>query len=149
MEMPKRTKEHEMMKGRAGTWDATVNVMGQVSKGTEKVTMLGPFWQIAEFQSEMMGAPFQGRQQLGYVPEKKEFFSTWIDTMSPRPLVMRGNFDAAGKVLTMTGEGKNMEGKSITWKTVVTISSPDATTFQMFENDAKQPVMTIDYKRRK
>ena len=86
--MPTPGPEHEMLKKDVGTWDATVEMFmapgapPAVSKGTETVTMLGGFWQVGEFKSEMIGQPFEGQGITGYDPAKKKFVGTWVDTMS-------------------------------------------------------------------
>ena len=87
--MPTPGPEHEMLRKDVGTWDATVEMFmapgapPEVSKGTETVTMMGGFWQITEFKSEMMGQPFEGRGATGYDPAKKKYVGTWVDTMTP------------------------------------------------------------------
>ena len=104
--MPPPGPEHEMLKKDVGTWDATVEMFmapgapPAVSKGTETVTMMGGFWQLTEFKSEMMGQPFEGRGAMGYDPAKKKFVGTWVDTMAPAYYTVEGTYDAATKTLT-------------------------------------------------
>ena len=75
--LPTPGPEHEMLKKDVGTWDATVEMFmapgapPEVSKGTDTVTMMGGFWQLAEFKSEMMGQPFEGRGAMGYDPARR------------------------------------------------------------------------------
>ncbi len=52
-------------------------------QGKETVEMFGNFWTVSLFESEMFGAPFQGRATLGFDPEAGKYVGTWIDTMSP------------------------------------------------------------------
>ena len=104
--MPTPGPEHEMLKKDVGTWDATVEMFmpgapPSVSKGTEIVTMLGGFWQLSEFKSEMMGQPFEGRGTMGYDPAKKRYVGIWVDTMTPGFSTVEATYDPATK--TMTG----------------------------------------------
>jgi hypothetical protein len=77
--MPQPGPEHEMLKNGVGIWDATVETFMQfgaaafVSKGTETVTMMGGFWQLSEFKSEMMGQPFEGCGATSYDPMKRKY----------------------------------------------------------------------------
>ena len=109
--MPTPGPEHEMLKKDVGTWDATVEMFmapgapPAVSKGTETVTMLGGFWQLTEFKSEMMGQPFEGRGATGYDPAKKKYVGTWVDSMTPGYYTVEGTYDPATKTLTAIDGG--------------------------------------------
>ncbi len=50
------------------------------------------------------GKPFRGSGLYGYDNAKKQYFSTWIDNMGTGIMVGWGTCDAAGKVITYTGE---------------------------------------------
>jgi hypothetical protein len=108
---------------------------------------LGGFWLIGEFQGEFMGMPFKGRSIDGYDQLKKKYVSLWVDSFSSFPMVSEGNF--AGKVLTLTGEAPNMEGKIVKYRTTSEVKDKDTMVMQMFEGDSKEPNMVITYKRRK
>ena len=88
-----------MLRKDVGTWDATVEMFmapgapPEVSKGTEIVTMMGGFWQLTEFKSEMMGQPFEGRGATGYDPAKKKYVGTWVDTMTPGYYTVEGTYE--------------------------------------------------------
>ena len=105
--MPKPGPEHAVLKDEAGSWDATVESFaapGQppmLSKGIETGTMVGGFWLVSDFKSEMMGQPFLGHSTLGFDPAKKKYVSTWIDSMTPvalrrRERLRRGHEDVHG-----------------------------------------------------
>ena len=154
--MPQPGPEHEMLKKDVGTWDATVEMFmpgapPSVSKGTETVTMLGGFWQLSEFKSEMMGQPFEGRGTTGYDPAKKKYVGTWVDTMTPGYYTVEATYDAATKTMTGTMEGPRPDGGVTRVKTKETTEWKDADTrvFTMYAPDGKAPVMRISYKRRK
>src|SRR5262249_46642477 len=100
---PKPTKEHEMLKTRVGTWDATVKIAGMPdsgdAKGTSVMTMVGDFWIAEEFTGTMRGQPFKGRGVTGFDPEKKKWVGTWIDSMVTYLTVMEGTSEGANKIV--------------------------------------------------
>jgi hypothetical protein len=153
--MPAPGPEHEMLKKDVGTWDATVEMSASpempasVSKGVEKVTMLGGFWQLSEFQSEMMGMPFEGRGTMGFDPAKKKFVGTWVDSMTPGYYTVEGTYDAATKTLTATMEGPDPSGKVTRTKETTEWKDADTRVFTMYAPDGKTVSMRISYKRRK
>jgi hypothetical protein len=152
--MPTPGTEHEMLKKDVGTWDATVEMFmpgapPSVSKGTEIVTMLGGFWQLSEFKSEMMGQPFEGRGTTGYDPAKKKYVGTWVDTMGPAYYTVEGTYDAATKTLTGLMEGPDPSGAVTKTKETTEWKDADNRVFTMFGPDGKSVAMRITYKRRR
>jgi hypothetical protein len=147
--------EHAMLKKDVGTWDATVEMFmapgapPAVSKGTETVTMMGGFWQLTEFRSEMMGEPFEGRGTMGYDPAKKKFVGTWVDTMAPAHYTVEGTYDAATKTLTGWMDGPDQTGVVTKTKETTEWKDADTRVFTMYAPDGKAPVMKITYKRRR
>jgi len=61
--------------------------------GTEKVTMLGEYWLLSEFESEMMGQPYHGRATVGYDVVKGHYVMYWVDTMAPYGMFFNGTYD--------------------------------------------------------
>jgi len=153
--MPQPGPEHELLKKDVGVWDATVEMFMDpgappaVSKGTDTVTMLGGFWQLSEFKSEMMGQPFEGRGTMGYDPAKKKYVGTWVDTMTPGYYTVEGSYDAATKTLTATMEGPDPSGHAAKTKETTEWKDPDTRVFTMYAPDGKAVGMRITYKRRK
>jgi len=153
--MPQPGPEHEMLKKDVGTWDATVEMFmtpgapATVSKGTETVTMLGGFWQLSEFKSEMMGQPFEGRGATGYDPVKKKYVGTWIDTMTPGYYTVEGTYDPATKTLTAMMEGPDPSGVVTKTKETTEWKDADTRVFTMYAPDGQSVSMRITYKRRK
>jgi hypothetical protein len=95
---------------------------------------------------------FTGRGLDGYDPARKKYVGVWVDSMSPAPLVSEGTFDAAGKVLTMTGEGFGQDGKPNKYRMVTEYKDKDHFVFTMnvANADGKEaPAFTITYTRRK
>jgi hypothetical protein len=153
--MPQPGPEHEMLKKDVGTWDATVEMFtapgapATVSKGTETVTMLGGFWQLSEFKSEMMGQPFEGRGATGYDPAKKKYVGTWIDTMTPGYYTVEGTYDPAKKTMTAMMEGPDPSGVVTKIKETTEWKDADTRVFTMYAPDGQTVSMRIAYKRRK
>jgi hypothetical protein len=147
--------EHEMLKKDVGTWDATVEMFmapgapPSVSKGTETVTMLGGFWQVSEFKSEMMGQPFEGRGATGYDPAKKKYVGTWVDTMTPSYYTLEGTYDAATKTMSALMDGPDPSGAVTKTKQTTEWKDADTRVFNMYAPDGKTVGMRITYKRRK
>lgn len=157
---PKPGPEHQILQQDAGAWDATVEMWmapGQppaVSKGTETNTLCcGGLWLYTDFNSDMMGAPFQGHGVMGYDPAKKKYVGTWVDSMSVALSVMENTYDAATKTMTGFMEGPDPSGKMIKMKMVNEWKDAGETrvfTMSMPGPDAKDvPTMRITYKRKK
>jgi Protein of unknown function (DUF1579) len=151
-EPPKPGPEHEKLKAMVGDWDASVKFAGGESKGKASWKLdFGGFYLVEDFEGEFGGMKFKGRGQTGYCPIKKTYVSTWIDSMSPSPMIMTGQFDKEGKTFTEEGEGPNMEGKMTKFKSVSKMADDDTINFVMYEvKDGKDnEVMSITYKRKK
>jgi len=152
-EPPKPGPEHEQLKQMEGTWDATIKMMGQESKGTMKYKMgIGGLWLLSHFEGDFGGMKFEGHGMDSYDAGKKKYISVWVDSMSATPLLMEGDYDKASKTLTMTGDGPGPEGKPVKYKSVVKMVDDDTMEFTMSGPgpDGKEGVvLTISYKRKK
>jgi len=153
--MPAPGPEHAQLAKDVGTWDASIEMFmapgaaPMVSKGTETVTMLGGFWQLSEFKSEMMGQPFEGRGATGFDPAKKKYVGTWVDTMTPGYYTVEGTYDAATKTMTAVMEGPDPSGAVAKTKQTTQWKDADTRVLTMFAPDGTTPVMRMTYKRRK
>ena len=152
------TEQHKMLAKQVGVWDASLEYLdfntGEMakSKGTSsRQQPLGPLWLVDRFQAQVMGMPFKGMGTTGYDPQKKKMVGTWIDSMTPSLMVIEGNWDEDGKVLTMSGMGPGEDGEPVKTTLVTTMHSTDKHVFQMF---AETPggedmlMMTITYSKR-
>ena len=149
-EMPKPGKEHELLKKLEGTWDTTMNVGGKDEKGTTTYKMeLGGFWLCSTMEAEMLGQKWTGKGTEGYCPIKKKYITVWTDSMGPSPVIMEGTYDADKKTMTQTGEGPDMEGKMTKYKSVTEHTDADTMKMSMYTGDAKEPMFTVTYKRKK
>lgn len=156
-EMPKPGPQHQKLHAHVGTWDAAMEMMGpdgtpMPSKGVSTVTMgLGGFWLLDDFVAEIGGMPFHGKGATGFDPIKGKYVGTWMDSMSPSMMVLEGDFDAAGKVLTMSGMGVNHEGKPAMHRMVTTHVDANTMRFEMFVAGAdgkEAKMLTITYQKR-
>jgi hypothetical protein len=156
--MPTPGPEHAVLKDSAGSWDATVESFaapGQppmLAKGIETGAMVGGFWLVSDFKSEVMGQPFLGRSTLGFDPVKKKYVSTWIDSMTPSLSVGESDYDAATKTFTGWTDGIDHRGRPTRFKTVTVFKDPATriSTMSMKGPDGKEmTVMRITYTREK
>lgn len=149
-ELPKPGPEHELLKKWEGTWETTMKMMGEESKGTATYKMeLGGLWLVSSFEGELGGVKFYGKGLDTYDAGKKKFIGTWFDSMSTNPLLMEGTFDKEKKALTMVGDGPGMDGKPTKFKTVSEWKDDNTVNFSMYMGDTKEPAFTIVYKRKK
>ncbi|OFV88549.1 MAG: hypothetical protein A2V74_02670 [Acidobacteria bacterium RBG_16_70_10] len=156
--LPKPGPEHELLKQSVGVWDATVEMFmapgaaPTVSKGTETNRILGGFWLVSHFQSELMGQPFEGVGTSGWDPLKKKYVGTWVDSMSPGMSAMESTWDPATKTSTGWIEGPDLSGKVTKTRETEEWKDADTRVFTMYGPagaDGKEPVaMRISYKRR-
>ncbi len=156
MESGEPGEMHKWIAKSAGTWDATVKMMmpgqpEQESKATVTTHMIfDGRYAHSKFNGEFMGMPFEGLSTLGYNKAAGRFESVWIDSMSTMTMFATGKLDAAGKVLTLTGEMMDPATKKvIKQKMVTTWKSDDQYVDEMYhEQDGKEvKVMEITYKR--
>ena len=145
--------EHERLKKAEGTWEATIKMGDQESKGTMTYKMdLGGLWLIANFEGEFGGMKFNGKGFDTYDPAKKKYIGIWIDSMSTSPMMMEGTYDEKAKALTMIGEGPGMDGPKTKYKSVLENKDDNTMVMTMStagKDDKGQVMMTITYKRKK
>ena len=139
MEFPKPTAEHVALKSYAGVWkvhstfymDPDPAAAPMEVEAKETIEMFGDFWTSSVYESDFMGMPFRGHATLGYDPERKEYVSTWIDTMSPTFFNFRGSFE--GDTLVMKGRAYDCMSKMETnYRTTEQHKGPDERVFEMF-----------------
>ena len=92
---------------------------------------------------------FLGHGMDSYDAVKKKYIGVWFDSMSALPMVMEGNYDEKTKTMTMVGDARNAQGKMTKHKVVTVRKDDDTFDFGMYEGDAKEPMFTITYKRKK
>ncbi len=132
-QMPQPGAEHKALHRSVGTWDATVEMMGETSKGT-MIVELGPggFTTLTRYEGSMMGGPFEGRGIDGYDASKKKYVAIWTDSMSAAPVFTEGTWDEKSSTLTMQGEMLGMSGKMEKAKFVTKWTGNDTMDFEIF-----------------
>jgi len=142
--------EHANLKKLVGTWDTTMKMGGQETKGIATYKMdLGGLWLVSTFEGSIGADKFSGRGFDSYDAGKKKYVGVWFDSMSTSPMITEGTYDQATKTMTMTGEGPGMDGKPMKHKMVSVMPDDDTMNFAMYMGDVKEPMFTILYKRKK
>ena len=104
-------EHHKKLDQYLGTWDATSSFWMEgpdkppaTGKGTARFnwSLEGRFLR-QEYQGYFMGMPYTGFGLNGYDNMKKAYTQFWIDNTSTGMFVAEGNFDAAGKAMTLNG----------------------------------------------
>jgi len=144
--------EHEALKKLEGAWNAKIKMGTNESPATATYKMVcGGMWLMSDFQGQFDGQKFSGQGLDSYDPEKKQYVSVWVDSMSTRPMLLEGTHDKEKKTTTMTGEAPGPDGKLAKHKMVTHMPDDDHMTFTMFIIDAdgkENKIMTIEYTRK-
>jgi hypothetical protein len=159
-EMPKPTKEHELLKQFAGEWNSkaeTVPAPGQEAikcEGTESAKMIGGFWLVNQGEGSMMGMPVNSVLTIGYDPATKKYVGTFLCSMDSTLWKYTGAFDATGKKLTLETEGPSPldHNKKAKFREVLELTDKDHKEFRslMQGDDGKWvEIVTVLYERKK
>lgn len=169
MEMAKLNENHKLLAGLDGNWDYTVKMWmngdptskPDVSKGTavRKSVMGGRFFtmevngkmQMPGADGKMMDMDFHGMGTEGYDNAKKKFVGTWTDSMGTGIMMSEGDYDAASKTFTYTGEFEMLPGMKQKIRETLKLTDNDHMSFEWFENRGgkEAKTMQIDYTRKK
>lgn len=151
--MPRPGAEHKLLLRGIGTWDASIDMLGQASKGTMQIEAgPGGFTTFSRFSGDMGGMAFEGRGVDGYDENKKKFVSLWTDTMVPYPILMDGTWDEKAQTMTMFGDMPDMTGKLVKHRLVTKWSGGDVMDFEVFTPGADgkdASAFKIHYARKK
>lgn len=113
-QVPTAGPEYDVLKKDVGEWDVEITNFASgtpvVTQGTESNWMLGDFWLITDFEGKMMGLDFKGHGSTGYDPEAKQYVGTWVDSLGPGMMHMKGEYDADTQKLTLVGMAPGMDG---------------------------------------
>ncbi|HKY63117.1 MAG TPA: DUF1579 domain-containing protein [bacterium] len=151
---------HEVLKPLAGNWTATSRhwmpgeKKPQDSAGTSSFTWVldGRFLR-QDFKGNWAGQPFEGLGFLGYDNVKKEYVSTWMDSMSTGIGQATGQWDAAAKTITDQGSFScPLTEKTMTFRAEWKFVDKDNVIYSMFMKDEagkETKAMEIKYKRAK
>jgi hypothetical protein len=153
-------ENHKALNGMVGTWDTVIRFWPapgapvQESTGvSEHRWVLGGRYVEQRFKGTAMGMPFEGIGYTGYDNMKKQYFGTWMDSMSTGAMSSTGWAEKGGKIWRFRGSMDDpMSGRSLPVDEVVTIHSPDKHTMEMWNphTDGKMyKSMEIVYTRKK
>jgi uncharacterized protein DUF1579 len=151
---------HKALNSMVGTFDAKVTswmMPGQppvLSSGVdESKWALGGRYVEEHFSGTFMGQPFNGVGYTGYDNAKKQYFGTWMDSMSTGLMTSTGNTSDGGKTWTFKSVGTDpMTGKDMPGEMKLTVPDNDHHTMEMWGPgpDGKMyKMMEIVYTRRK
>jgi hypothetical protein len=151
---------HKKLEPFVGTW--TTKVKAWMAPGTQPMTSEGTATQEwildgryleQRFSGNFMGMPFKGEGITGYDNIRKQYFGTWMDSMSTCMMTSTGSLDADGKTLTFTGSMPDpMTGKDAQVIEKITVTDADHHTMEMWSPgpDGKMfKMMEIEYSRKK
>jgi hypothetical protein len=157
-EMPKPTKEHELLDKFTGKWKSRAEATmapGQepmVCEGTETSRLMGGFFLVQEGEANMMGMPMSSLMTIGYDVPKKKYVGTFVCSAGGELWQYEGSMDPSGKKLILTTEGPNMADPKKQAKYRETLQLVDADhkvfTSEMDAGDGKwQPIVKVTYER--
>ena len=148
---------HKALGGFAGSWTAKVTMW--MMPGTDPVVSDATAetkWALdghvleQRFSGNMMGMPFTGLGYTGYDNVKKQYWSTWMDSMSTGMMLATGS--ANGNTWSYSGTAADpMTGKDATMNIKVVVKDADHHTMEMWgpAPDGKNyRMMEIAYSRK-
>ena len=155
---PEPTKEHRWLDNLVGEWSVEGEAHLEPGKppvkfaGTERVRRVGGFWTTSDYSGEFLGEAFTGVFTIGYDPAQSSFVATWIDSNQSHLWQYKGSLDAAGRTLTLEGEGPCCveQGKTVTWRDAIVIRGKDHRIFtvKIQKDGSWVTAMTLHYRRK-
>jgi hypothetical protein len=151
--------EHKKLEGMVGSWSVKVKMWpapgapAQESSGTAtRKWVLGGRYVQESFSGNFMGMPFTGVGYTGYDNIKKQYFGSWMDSMSTAMMISTGTMDN-DHTWTFKGSMPDaMTGKDAPFEETITVKDKDHHTFEMRSAgpDGKMfKMMEIAYSRKK
>jgi hypothetical protein len=129
---------HNALEPFVGTWNTVIRFYQapgappQESTGTsENRWILGGRYLEQHFKGTAMGQPFEGVGYTGYDNIRKQYFGTWMDSMSTAIMVTTGSSTGPGKWKFTGSMDDPMTGKAQPMEETIVVDSPDKHTFVM------------------
>ncbi len=152
------TPEHELLKKDVGTWNTAGKIWPGpgaepiVSQGRETYELLpGGLWLVSRFEGTTAGKPFASAGTWGYDPAEKKYVGTWVDSMTPRIMTFKGDYDPQTKTMTRISDGRDpITGQTIKFKTITRYMDDDTRLFEMYliiPNGQLWKMMEVEYQR--
>ena len=151
---------HQLLASVAGDWTYKSRMWMKPfappaeSTGTVSYTTLfGGRYVQGQYRGDMMGMPFEGLGLMGYDNTSGQFQASWVDNMGTALMYMTGQYDAAARTLTYTGQmdDPTRPGTKVNVRQVIRIVSHDSHVMEWYETrDGKEAkTMEILYSRAK
>jgi uncharacterized protein DUF1579 len=142
-------KEHEQLAAAVGDWKASgKSYMGPEPTAFEATShrqlTLGGRVLEEHFKGEMMGMAFEGHGLTGYDNARKQWWSTWNDSMSTGVLLSYGNWDDAAKGIVFNGELVDPQGKPLKVRLVTRRPSAGTEQFEYWEERGGKLTKTME-----
>lgn len=118
IEMGTPGKEHALLDAMVGDWTAECTMEAAPGQMMTSKASSSNHWILdkryiqQDYAGDMMGTPFTGMSLIGYDKYKKQFFASWIDSMSTMFYLSYGEYDAATKTFTFEGTGPDCQDPS-------------------------------------
>ena len=124
----------------------------EVSRGSARNEwILGKRFLKQDYTGKFIGQNFQGGGVLGFDKTKKEYFSTWVDSMGTGVMISEGKFDSAASKLEMSGKYScPITGGERASRTVTRIINKNQYVFEMYDfgpDGSEYKSLEITYKR--
>jgi hypothetical protein len=153
---------HKMMASWSGSWTGETSMWHAPDAPPEKSLstaqnkmIMGGRYQQAMHSGNMMGMPFEGMSLLAYDNATKKFTTTWIDNAGTGIMKLEGDWDAAGKTMTLTGSTVNImtgDGRSCDIREVFKVIDDNTQVMEMYgysPEGKEYKMMEIKYTRKK
>lgn len=152
--------EHKLLDGTVGTWNTVVKYYpapgapAYESSGVSKNQwVLGGRYVEQRFKGTSMGKPFEGIGYSGYDKVRKQYFGTWMDSMSTSMMLSTGTAENGGKNWSYAGTMDDpISGQSVPVTEKITIVDKDKHVFEMWSpapDGSTYRSMEITYTRKK
>jgi hypothetical protein len=130
---------HRKLDAFVGTWAVKINMWmapntpPMTSQGTSenKWAMNGRYLE-QRFKGDFMGTPFEGIGYTGYDNVKKQYWGTWMDSMSTGMMLATGWMPDAKTWMFSGSFADPMTGKDARVEERITINGADQHTFEMY-----------------
>lgn len=150
---------HKALDAFVGKWDTKVTFWmmpgadPMVTNGmSENRWIFGNRFLEQHFMGSMMGAPFEGIGYTGYDNVKKQYWGTWMDSMSTGVMLSNGSVSSDGKTFTFVATMADpMTGKDAASDEKITIHNANHHTMEMWgpgPDGKKFRMMEIQYTRK-
>ncbi|HYH07492.1 MAG TPA: DUF1579 domain-containing protein [Thermoanaerobaculia bacterium] len=150
---------HKKLEPFVGTWDTKITMwmmpgtppMTSTGTATHRWIMGGRYLEQA-FKGSMVGMPFEGIGYTGYDNVKKQYWGTWMDSMSTGMMTSTGS-SADGKIFRFDATMADpVTGKDMPVEETITVVDADHHTMEMWmpgPDGKKFKTMEIAYSRKK